>query len=170
MATNPLSKLSQEEFSEVVALDIRDNATKTQSKYLRTPEIADRWYQELLARKRSVEAQFSASRAERIQKIIEAKDNKTVAVMIQPPRENRPATYEDMTFDEYLAYSEKWRSGAIYFLSGIENRLAESKRFRISNAVNKYASAIREHKESFTAEDEETWSAEDEKLWAVLEP
>lgn len=140
LATNP------QEFNAQVNSDIRDQASPDVHEALRQPENLDRWILTLTQLKRTTESQLASHKAT----VAEARCNIT----------------DQGEWFAFMAEQERWRSNAIRFKNGTENKLDEAKYLRDS-WLNALIDAINEHHDSMTEDDMDTTTA-DEKLWAVL--
>lgn len=182
---NPLISLSEEDFSDVVTEDVKDLAKTSYQKALRTPEIAPRWLDNLLGMKRSVECQFASAKAERSIKVSEYTENETLPITVSM-RGDQPVIVH-MTQLEFVAWQEKWRAGAIRFLSKIETKISEARKIRAEAYVDSQVSlliqerdsylkdllstrkAILVHKEAAQSEDEDESADADYALWALVD-
>jgi hypothetical protein len=143
---------------------------------LRTPEVADRWYQQLVTMKKSAEAQLAAKSA----------DDKEKRITLTLVAKEFPEKKEEMLrrADEARAGYLKWRAGVLRFRSGVEERLAEAswrrrmsvslipsalidERNQLLSQVSALTDAIKTHRASMA--DLEEADEADELLWATLE-
>lgn len=186
MARNILEPLNEDEFNEVVNNDVRDTATRAQSKALRTPEMSGRWLNALHSLKRSVESQFVSARAERAVKASEFARSKTGKISIVTGQGKGDSVTQQMTELEFAAWQEKWRSGAVRFLSGVEDCIVEAKDIRndirteekvtlllierdvLFKDLLKLRTGIMTHRET-VSEDEDASAEADENLWALVD-
>lgn len=144
----------ESEFATQVNSDIRDRATPEVHAALRSPENLDRWITHLKKMKRDTESQLAANKATRAENRVEYLE-----------RDDKEGWLK------YLAQSERWRSDAIRFKNGTENKLDEAMLLR-GSLVKKLHDAILTHKEEVhaaeDADDVEIGIADD-KLWSVLD-
>lgn len=126
-AVMSLQNLTDDEFENVVNRDVRGELDYETSLQLRTPENAERWYEQLLVLKRSVEAQFTANRAERNEKQQEC--------MAKGPKGKTE-------WFAYRAQAERWRAGAARFKAGVEQRLAEARLLVDTKKANRYVDIV----------------------------
>lgn len=141
LATNP------QEFNAQVNSDIRDQSTPDVHDALRRPENLDRWILTLTQLKRTTESQLASYRAT----MAEAR-----------------TTITDR--DEWLVYKaeqERWRSNAIRFKNGTENKLDEAK-YLYNESLAGLVAAIEEHKHLMTLDGDEPTEA-DLALWSVID-
>lgn len=99
-------------FDDLVNKDVRGFLDAETSELLREPEYAERWYNSLLVLKKSVEAQLTTNKAEQGEKHNEC--------MKKGPAGKRE-------WFEYKAQADRWRSGAVRFKAGVEERLREAR-------------------------------------------
>lgn len=167
-----LSELPDDAFNSIVNQDVRGTLSNELSEMLRDPALAERWYDSLQVLKRSVESQLSANKAERAQKIAEYDilGPGGTAMWVQA----RVST-------------EKWRSGAVRFKNGVEDRLTEARRSRNQSRAdmllsiviterNEALTEVRKLRTAIIGHREHTCDSEcieeciaDEQLWTVLE-
>lgn len=167
--------MSREEFAGVVDQEVRGRAPRDLAQALRSPEVADRWYQQLVTMKKSAEAQLAAKSA----------DDKEQRITLTLVAREFPEKSKEMLrrADEVRAQYLKWRAGVLRFRSGVEERLAEAswrrrmstslipsalidERNQLLSQVSALTAAIKAHKASMA--DLEEADEADEALWRTI--
>ena len=105
MNANELLDLRDEAFKSIVNSDIRNELDTETADALRSPEVSRRWYNMLVATKRSIETQLAIFKIERVQKF------------------SLPG------FDIWLEEKLKWKTGALRFKASVEEQIAEAKEY-----------------------------------------
>jgi hypothetical protein len=174
-----LLKMDDTSFRELVDAEVRGRASPELTASLRSPEIAERWYQQLLVMKKSVESTLAAKTAEdKEQRLVLLDAADSVSDPDQAADLRRRA---NQSRAQYL----KWRAGALRFRAGVEERLAEAAwRRRLAGSVNPAAlleernqllgrlgmltEAIQAHRDSMADVASEDIDDADRELWEVL--
>lgn len=104
-----------DEFQKIVNADARNNARQDQSNWLRSENVIDPWYDQIILLLNGVDAQLSHHKAERARKRVELRDD----VVAQ---------------EDYMVEAERWRAGALWFKKALLDRLVEAKSLRRSYA------------------------------------
>lgn len=178
-ATDVLSALDVQAFSDIVDRDIRGNdrlqngEEPLEQEYadaLRTAALCERWYQTLVRMKKSTELTISAK----------GMDDKNTRHRLETRGDRGKA--DDVRYKHL-----QWRAGAVRFLTGVEMRLAEAnycrrahygrslpdhiveERDRLSEKVRLLLRAIRLHRDEQLSLDGDEHSDADEELWALLD-
>jgi hypothetical protein len=159
--------MSKDAFHILVNDDIRGVAPDHLSLALREASVADRWYNALVSMKRNTESQLANDKAERAGKKAEL---------------FKLGNGGQFLWTEYVAERERWRSGAIRFKNGVEDKISEAKQVRKSHydsgemaierdiLITRLAQmrlAIMEHREA--VEDLDEVDPRDLALWSVAE-
>lgn len=114
---------TDEELSELVAMEAKGQAHEGVSMYLRDPENVERWYQTLVEIKKNVQVQFASLKAQ-----------------IDEAREEGFATGNREAFFKKKADIEKKRRNINMFSTSIDKRLSEAKRlvkeYRVQKSDN----------------------------------
>ena len=122
-----VSEFTDDEFDRLVNDDVRGTALPWLAEQLRTPELADRWYEALLNLKKSLEVQLTADRAERSEKQSE---------FIKLGELGKPKWFA------YRAARDSWRAGAVRLKNGVETRLREAKKLRAEHRSSQYTKLV----------------------------
>ena len=167
-----LMQLSDTEFNEVVNEEVRGVATQEDATLLRNKETVDRWAITLLGLKRSVETQFGAKRAEAAQREYALYER------------GNPSRLE---LTQIKTEHAEWRSKALRFLNGLEDRLAEARKLckeyslltdvtilsrereNLVRQILLLREGIAKHKGTVTTSEEEDTEAADTELWSLVE-
>ena len=152
MTPDDLLRLHSEAFKSIVNNDIRGESDDETARSLRSPLVMERWYNSLVATKRSIETQFATFKIERLQK--QASSEKANDARI---------------YDDFMEEKNKWRVGALRFKSSVEEKIAEAKTFIRQERTDVLAvrQAILDHKTRCINDPDhaEDW---DEELWNSL--
>lgn len=135
--------MSDHQFAKIVNDDVREAVSEADAQFLRAPEQLDRWQNELIKIKLSVEKQLANKRADRAK-----------------------ARTEITTRKDWLGYCaeiERWRASTIRLLNGVDLRLVEVRNLRRQTSDSALWSAIVAHKQAVLADEDA--EAADEKLW-----
>lgn len=144
--------LSDDDFAELVAQDVRNQASAEVSAMLRQPEHLDRWYDALVELGRSVDFQFVGQRAETYDH------------------------YQRLSPEEFATYYAqvlRWKTSTVRFKRAIEQRIADCRSLRrdrharYAGVAAMLAHAIAEHHR--IAESAPSMEDADETLWAHLQ-
>lgn len=179
-----LLMLELEEFYDVVDRDIRNNGNgddplpRFYREALRTEEVCERWYQGLVRMKKSTEMTIAAK----------GLDDRAARAKLESQGNRKKAG------EEHVRHL-KWRAGALRFLTGVEERLAEAnyirrlhygvnvssgiamERDRLSEHLRLLQQSIRTHHEEQLAPEVGSFgritgqrepTAADLKLWSVV--
>lgn len=169
--------MSREEFADLVDQEVRGRASGALSQGLRAPEVADRWYQQLVTMKKSAESQLAAKAAEDKQQRI------TLLLAAEDTASPEQARDLRRRADEARAQFLKWRAGVLRFRSGVEERVAEAswcrrmstslipaalidERNQLLQQVSTLTEAIVTHRQSIG--DLEDVDEADDVLWATI--
>jgi len=166
--------LSREAFADLVDRDVRGRAPADAAAALRTPEVAERWYQQLVASKKSAESQLAARSSETKANRLALLAAAETAVSEAQARDLRRRSLEVQ--EAHL----RWKAGTIRFRAGVEASLSEAsvlrrvsptylpvalldERAQLLQAVATLRAAIQTHRDSFAGEDEPDEA--DRELW-----
>lgn len=146
------TELSDEDFAELVAQDVRNQASPDVIAMLRQPEHLDRWYDALVELGRTVDFQFVGQRAETYEH------------------------YQRLSAEEFATYYGqilRWKTSTVRFKRAIEARIADCRSLRrqrtqrFAGLATQLAQAIADHHHAAVSAD--TMENADETLWAQLE-
>jgi hypothetical protein len=166
-AETALLKMGPEAFNEVVNNDIRGEVAEDVAAALRGV-LVDRWYNTLVAMKRNSEAQFSNARFEIAKKRHECLNGQDKNLGMSE-------------FNTYMTQKARWRTGALRFKNGVEDKIAEAKMIRRARATDLHrerdylitrlatlSNAIKTHQDAVLEDPLDTETA-DENLWMTLD-
>lgn len=108
-------------FAEMVSAEAKAQAHEGVAEFLREPENVDRWYQELVEIKMSLQAQLTLLRAQ-----------------VDEAREEGFRTQDRRGFFDKKAEIEKKRSGILFFNNSVTKRMAEAKKFKNEYRLKKH--------------------------------
>lgn len=146
------TELSDDEFADLVAQDVRNQASPDVIAMLRQPEHLDRWYDALVELGRTVDFQFVGQRAETYEH------------------------YQRLSAEEFATYYAqilRWKTSTVRFKRAIETRIADCRSLRrqrqqrAAGLAAQLAQAIADHHHA--AESTDVMEHADETLWAQLE-
>lgn len=178
MNVDDLLAMSREDFAQLVDMEVRGRAPADQSALLRSPELADRWYSQLVVMKKSAESQLAAKAAD---------DKHQRLALLDAADASEPMVAKDLrrrASESYQLYL-KWRAGVLRFRAGVEERLAEAswrrrsvpsmiptalldERRQLLDQVAALSQAIGMHKASMADVNPDDIDDADEQLWKVL--
>lgn len=159
--------------------EVRGRVAESEAAALRAPEVSDRWYHQLVSMKKSVESTLAAKTSEDKQQrlaLIQAAEDAGPGPQSGDLRKRAASLYQDFL---------KWRTGALRFRAGVEERLAEAswrrrltgsyvptalleERNRLLERVNVLTAAIKAHRDGMSDVDPDDIDEGDQALWAVL--
>lgn len=148
MTPEDLLALYPEAFKSIVNSDIREELDDETADSLRSPQVTRKWFDSLVATKRSIETQLATFKIEKAQKYADLINK------------------NDISYYQWLENKNKWRLGALRFKASVEEKIAES-RFLIHNSnieTEKLRSAIVHHQECVLANPDYS-EQYDEELW-----
>lgn len=174
--------MNEEQYSDLVAADARNNTTAKQYQLLRSD--LERWKDELVHLMSKIDGQLTGKRAELYlqRRRLHATEAELVALNAELAERAARAgaeftpltTIDDSQWVQIKAEHEQWRVGSLRFKRALADRLAECKRLRRERngaegaEVIRLRRAIETHKSELIT-DNDAYSDADEDLWAVLD-
>ena len=155
--------MNKEEFSALVASDIRNQASEEDQSLLRSAEMLPRWRDELTATMRKIDFQVTSHKAEAFRYHVECLGK---------------GEKGKLDWVKYLAEDLAWRVSALRFKREAESKLAECKQlmrdilghYPVQNEeieIVRLRTAIARHKSEMQPGGE--YSDADSDLWKVIE-
>ncbi len=150
MTPEELLNLYSEAFKSVVNSDIREELDDETSDSLRDAKVVRKWFDTLVATKRSIETQLATFKIEKAQKYTDFLNHK------------------DASYPSWLENKNKWKLGALRFKASVEEKIAEARlllRKEVTEA-DLLRLAIVQHQERVLS-DPDFSERYDEELWAT---
>ncbi len=148
---------TKEEFSDLVASDVRDQLELELKEWLRSPENIDEWRSCLATLIQNLDFQIAGQKVESF--------NKRLTFL---------SSNDTVGYDQYLQSTNRWKISTLRFRRACEERMSECKSLKRKRNSSSHATvkllieAIENHHSECLSSTSDNFQSIDEKLWNVL--